>query len=108
MVPSLKQIKHHAQAALNSFETLDGETQRYACQGHLRSLLGYIALLQSAKYLVIRGISRVEGRVRFEFGPPFENDISDLSQLELLETVPGDEPCDQGHARDIAEKNVRL
>jgi hypothetical protein len=58
---------------------------------------------------VIQGIGWVEGRVRLEFGFPFQDRrIENVDEVESMVALSGHDSFDYRHASDIAEQDMRL
>ena len=67
ITPSIGQIRFHAQAALNAFETLDLETATEVAQGELQTLLRYLDIEEWPSANVI--VNFKEDEVVFELMP---------------------------------------
>ena len=65
--PSISQIRFYAEAALNVFETLDGELAAEVVQGELRSLVRYLDAFDNTNNAVfIHWVGEVELDIKIE------------------------------------------
>ncbi len=65
--PSISQIRFFAEAALSTYETLDGELAAEVIQGELRSLIRYLDALDNANNAVlIDWVGEVELDIKIE------------------------------------------